>query len=237
MYQHFSGIYLSSTFSGNGIMENLTCYRDLMKKYFTLSNGWESFFSVVTSCVFTYGLPIALLYRLWRKRSMIEYTVILFLLSVLLFPVCNQGFRYMFPLTFFIVFMMLDLFEKKLQVVRKILVVFVFITAVLGTIHYAGNLPVKKHYMGPPESELFSFIKRNTRHSDTFMFMHPRAFVLQAGRHAIPQGIDRQSTIESIQLFQPNYVVVHRTEDRSYLDTSHCVFQNKEYFIYALKHK
>lgn len=145
--------------------------------------------------VFLFSSCALLLYGtvrcLWRK-NVYAFTVLLYLVIVLIWPYRNQGFRFVFPVLPFLVYVV---FERLLHILQAIRPSFTWlaygIICGLITLSITSGHSTCNNYVKDTGSQtvtakaMYSYIERNIPNDARVVFPKPRVLCLYSSVHAL----------------------------------------------------
>lgn len=161
---------------------------------------WERFWMDLTTKallknVFLFSSCALLLYGtvrcLWRK-NVYAFTVLLYLVIVLIWPYRNQGFRFVFPVLPFLVYVVFERLLHILQAIRPSYTWLAYgIICGLITLSITSDHSTCNNYVKDTGSQtvtakaMYSYIERNIPNDARVVFPKPRVLCLYSSVHAL----------------------------------------------------
>lgn len=182
------------------LRDHLTYNLQVFKNFFATENqDWQFLTLLTQSAMLTFAV-IGFIKKIFQKFDFIDLVLILYCISILVYPFGNAGFRFLLPvvaiLLYYTVIAIKDIKINFTLIKRK------YTTILLGLLiliqYKVGVESIIKHQKdilwGPQEAsaaEAFNYIKNNIPANALIDFVKPRALALYAERNSYHMEINQ----------------------------------------------
>lgn len=231
---------------------NLRYYMEVMRSYLEPPNNEWQFISILNGTMIFAFIVIGMIKKISEQFDFLDGLVLIYLATIIIYPYSNAGFRFLLPLTPYLIYYVVQGFRSiniKLNIMPVILAILMAVFVLFSYQKSWTQIIDSQNVIlqGPqePESiEAFNYIIKNTSPDSRFNFIKPRALALYTGRSAMSHN-PKQSIAEIHQGLANNniqFILLNNdlSDDmmKAYISFRGSglvqVWSNSKYFLYKL---
>jgi 4-amino-4-deoxy-L-arabinose transferase-like glycosyltransferase len=203
---------------GQLIRDHLSYNFQVFQNFFATENQDWQFLPLFTQAAMLTFAVIGFIKKIFQKFDFVDLVVLLYCISILVYPFGNAGFRFLLPISaillYYAVLAFKDIKINFTLIKRKFVII---LLGLLVLIQYKVAIEnIIKHQndilWGPQETsaaEAFSYIKNNIPQNALIDFVKPRALSLYAERNSYHMQIDQsmQNIKDNINIANISYLL------------------------------
>ncbi len=237
---------------GKTFILNLAYYVEQFKVFFSPWSGdWNFLPSILKSFILTFTI-LGMLDAFTKRLRLVDIVVVVYFSIILIYPYRNAGIRFLFPIIPFLLLYLVDglkLIRILPNVGKNTKTVFLGILLLASYLNMFLYIVHTDHKVidGPQtkaSTEVFDYIKRNTKPDAVFLFAKPRVLSLYAERKCLGENYDanEEEIALMISKFSVEFILVDEKNSgkaikhflKSQNDISKQIWSNKKFRLYEI---